>query len=187
MTKKELRQYIKEKRKLLSEDEAAELGSKISICISECKLYKEASIILAYWPLPGEADITQIIFDAKKHGKILAFPRLMNNSMDFYKTQRFADLKYGYMNLREPDERCKKVSLVELREALMIMPGVAFDTSLNRCGYGGGYYDRYLEKHPYIRKIAAAYEFQVFDEIPHEDTDIKPEMLFTEKRIITQL
>ena len=53
-----------------------------------------------------------------------------------------------------------------------------------RQGYGGGYYDRYLEKHPDIVHIALAFEFQVFPEVPFEAHDILPQMLVTEKRII---
>ena len=62
----------------------------------------------------------------------------------------------------------------------MIMPGVAFDRSRRRVGYGGGFYDRYLEAHPHHETIAAAFEFQVLPEVPWEPTDILPQMLVTE-------
>lgn len=68
-------------------------------------------------------------------------------------------------------------------QALIIMPGVAFDRKGNRIGYGGGYYDRYLQRHSAHITVAAAFEFQIFDEVPHEDTDIRPRMLVTEKGI----
>ena len=42
--------------------------------------------------------------------------------------------------------------------------------------YGGGYYDRYLEKHPGSVHIALAFEFQVFPEVPFEAHDILPQM-----------
>lgn len=67
----------------------------------------------------------------------------------------------------------------------MIMPGVAFDNNCHRVGYGGGFYDRYLEKHPKVKRIAAAFEFQILPEVPTEPTDIAPEMIVTEKQIIT--
>ena len=66
----------------------------------------------------------------------------------------------------------------------MIMPGVAFDKQNHRVGYGGGFYDRYLEKHPSLKRIAAAFEFQILPEVPTEPTDISPEIIVTEKQCI---
>ncbi|MCD8097239.1 MAG: 5-formyltetrahydrofolate cyclo-ligase, partial [Lachnospiraceae bacterium] len=53
----------------------------------------------------------------------------------------------------------------------------------HRGGYGGGYYDRYLERHPGLDHIAIAFEFQVFPEVPFEEHDILPQMLVTEEKI----
>lgn len=65
--------------------------------------------------------------------------------------------------------------------AMMVMPGVAFDRENHRVGYGGGFYDRFLEKHPCIRRVAVAFEFQMLPEVPTEPTDISPEIIVTEK------
>ena len=65
------------------------------------------------------------------------------------------------------------------------MPGVAFDEQRNRLGYGKGYYDRFLEKNPKHKTAAMAFDFQVQEkELPHEKTDLKPDVIVTEKRII---
>lgn len=66
----------------------------------------------------------------------------------------------------------------------MIMPGVAFDTFRNRIGYGKGCYDRYLKKYKGFHTIALAFEYQIVDEIPAEATDIRPEFVMTERRIL---
>ena len=63
----------------------------------------------------------------------------------------------------------------------MIMPGVAFDRKNHRVGYGGGFYDRFLEKHPLIRTVAVAFDFQILDQVPTEPTDIFPQIIITEK------
>ena len=66
----------------------------------------------------------------------------------------------------------------------MIMPGVAFDRENHRVGYGGGFYDRFLEKHPDIQRIAVAFSFQMMSEVPVEPTDIFPQIIVTENDII---
>jgi 5-formyltetrahydrofolate cyclo-ligase len=70
--------------------------------------------------------------------------------------------------------------------ALMILPGLAFDKSGARIGYGGGFYDRFLEKYPESAscKISLAYDFQVYDQLEIEDFDERVDGIITEKRII---
>ena len=63
---------------------------------------------------------------------------------------------------------------------------VAFDYNLNRLGYGGGYYDRYLAKFfkkKKIIKIGIAYSFQKLVKIPTNKYDIKLDYIVTEKRL----
>lgn len=67
----------------------------------------------------------------------------------------------------------------------MIMPGVAFDERCSRIGYGGGYYDKYLSKAKEIYKVAVAFEQQVYQELPCEAHDLRPDIIVTEKRILT--
>ena len=64
--------------------------------------------------------------------------------------------------------------------------GLAFDVTLNRIGYGGGFYDRYLVKNgDRYYKTAICFDYQVLDDIPAEEFDIRPDMIITDKRIIT--
>ena len=65
------------------------------------------------------------------------------------------------------------------------MPGVAFDIKRHRVGYGGGFYDRFLEAHPDLVTIALAFEFQVKEKVPFENSDIPPAKFVTEQRVLT--
>ena len=181
MTKKELRKEIRWKRSLLSEEEIQAMSREICGKIESCSMYKAADFIFAYIPLMGEVDLWPLINAAYKDKKHVAVPRVSGMGMEFYEIGNAADLKPGYMGILEPKDYCAEA---DSRNALMIMPGTAFDVKMHRCGYGGGFYDRYLEINPDIRRIAAAFDFQIYDEIPYEKTDIKPDIIVTEKRII---
>ena len=99
--------------------------------------------------------------------------------MKFYEIRSFAHLAPGAMHILEPDPAfCP--SLDDAEDALVILPGVAFNRELNRPGYGGGYYDRYLHIHGSHPTVAAAFDFQVVSKVPHEKNDLRPEILVTE-------
>ncbi|MBD3249381.1 5-formyltetrahydrofolate cyclo-ligase [Candidatus Woesearchaeota archaeon] len=66
---------------------------------------------------------------------------------------------------------------------IVIIPGIAFDKSGNRLGYGSGFYDIFLQDIT-STKVALAYEFQIFNNIPSEPHDITMDYIITEKRII---
>jgi len=67
---------------------------------------------------------------------------------------------------------------------LVIVPGVVFDKNLNRIGFGKGYYDKILNRlKPSAKKVALAHDFQVLEDIPAEEHDVKMDMIITEKNI----
>lgn len=73
---------------------------------------------------------------------------------------------------------------------LVCLPGAAFDRSCHRIGYGGGFYDRYLGDTacPQMKYVTAALSFncQIFEEIPWETHDIRPEQIITQTEIISR-
>lgn len=166
--------------------------------------YKTAKTVFLYMDLPGEVQTRELILQCLKDGKRVAVPGIvsvndnhkqgMNDNdaepcfadekeMRFYEIKDFDHLVRGAMNILEPDPASSSCLDGE-EDALVIMPGVAFDRNRNRIGYGGGFYDRYLQSHRNHPTIAAAYDFQVFDEVPHTKTDIRPRRLVTPSRCL---
>ena len=73
----------------------------------------------------------------------------------------------------------------EDESALVIMPGLAFDKDRHRIGYGGEFYDRYLQEHPNHPAAAAAFDFQIFDQLPSDVHDLRPDVIFTPDTVFT--
>ena len=68
---------------------------------------------------------------------------------------------------------------------ILLVPLVAYDKNLNRIGYGGGFYDRYIKKIKKNKKIITiglAYSFQKVKKIPVNKYDIKLDFIVTEKK-----
>ncbi|MEG0108573.1 MAG: 5-formyltetrahydrofolate cyclo-ligase, partial [Lachnospiraceae bacterium] len=122
-------------------------------------------------------------FDAWKKGKRVGIPKIQNHTMKFYYISHMQDVEEGKYNILEPTTK----ELANNPEALIVMPGVAFDKERNRIGYGGGYYDRYLKLHPCGQTIALSYEIQCVSHISAEAFDFRPEILVTEGRILPMI
>ncbi len=65
-----------------------------------------------------------------------------------------------------------KLELVDKID-LIVVPGVVFDVTGNRIGYGKGYYDRSLRKYKDVYKIGLAFDFQMVNSVPVDDWDEK--------------
>ena len=179
--KTEIRKKVLAMRRALSSEENFLKSSAITERLLLSPLWQEAKTVLAYVSKPDEVNTWMLIEAAWKSGKTVAVPKVVSNEkMLFSRIDSFDELKPGCMNIPEPVE----IREIDTSGALVILPGVAFDEKRNRIGYGGGYYDRFLAAEPGHRTCALAFELAVIDEVPTEETDIKPEMIVTEKRII---
>lgn len=178
-TKKSLRKDILTIRNNISKELISDYSCKIINQIKALPLYLDARDICIYMPIRNEVNLTYIIKAARAAGKRIWLPKVTDNEMDFYPYDEKTRLTEGAYHIPEPDS---DVKLLPDEHTLVIMPGAVFDKRHNRIGYGGGYYDRYLVRNPLCSKIAVCYEFQIVDDIPSEEHDVKPELIVTEKR-----
>jgi len=66
----------------------------------------------------------------------------------------------------------------------IILPMLGFDRTGGRIGYGAGYYDRFLEKHPGLRKIGIAFACQEIDRLRVDENDVRMDFIITEDGIV---
>ena len=181
-SKKEIRAKVKKNRREATPEQIRENSNLICekfLCLPE---YKEAEVVFAYMDCKNEVETKKVIEQCWKDGKTIAVPKVFGEIMKYYVISSYDDLEEGYFGIPEPKH--ERLREIVCEDGLMILPGVAFDVSRHRVGYGGGFYDRYLEAHPDMKKIAFAFEFQMFEEVPFEEFDRQPEKIITEKRII---
>ena len=178
--KKAIRKQIFKARKEHSDTWIEEKSRRITELLTALPEYEDADRIMAYADYNHEVITRYIIEQSWKDGKEVAVPKVFGKDMVFYRLTDFSQLESGYFGIPEPKEDGETVSW---EDAMMVMPGVAFDENCNRVGYGGGFYDRFLEKHPGIRRVAVGFSFQILSEVPTEPTDIRPQVIVTEEKI----
>lgn len=178
-TKKDIRKYIYGVRKKCTDQEIENWSRKITEKVLSHPAFIQAEKIMVYADYNHEVITRYIIEEAWKLKKEVAVPKVSGKDMIFYKLTDFSQLEEGYYGIPEPT----KGQIADWQDALMIMPGVAFDRDNHRVGYGGGFYDRFLEKHPGLVRLAIAFEFQILAQVPVEPTDILPQIIITEEKL----
>ena len=192
-TKKEIRKAVLAERSALDEETVALASQVICRKIMETDAYEEASDICLYMPMKNEVDVLLLAEAAEEDGKRVWVPKVVEKAagQGAAKTagtmvfNRFTglgeeDIVTGAYDIRE--SRSEEI-LEPNDRTLIIMPGAVFTPWKDRIGYGGGFYDRFLEEHPACRTIAACYDLQVVDELPVEAHDRKPDYVVCETSV----
>ena len=175
ITKKAARAVVREQRKCLSQEQLFKSSREIcqTICAMEC--YETAGTIYCYAAVRGEINLSFLIRQGWRDGKKVALPKTLGKEMAFYPIEDFSQLTPGFMGIPEPDGT--DLPLVPTKDDILIMPGLAYDRSKNRAGYGGGYYDRYLCACGSCVKLAPAMDFQIFEQLESEAFDMRPDRI----------
>ncbi|MDB2698199.1 5-formyltetrahydrofolate cyclo-ligase [Candidatus Pelagibacter bacterium] len=180
MNKSKIRnKIIKIRKKKFNKNLKIQLGKFISFL----KIYKlNLKSIGGYYPSNYEIDDLEILnFLEKKNFKVSLPIIKKDNQMNFCSWSSNDPLKINKFGIPEP------VSSKIFYPDILLVPLVAYDSSLNRLGYGGGYYDRYIEKIEKIKKvikIGLAFSFQKISSIPINRYDKKLDFIVNEKEIL---
>ena len=180
--KKELRSYIKTKRK--SVENKAEKDSLVAQNLLSLDEIKKADTVLCYISLDDEICTDEIVRVLLDSDKSVGAPYCVDNNgnMDFYYITDFDDLRIQSFGVREPViEKCKKVTSFD--NTIIILPGLCFDSNGNRLGYGKGYYDRFLQIHSLI-SVGLCYNSLIVKKVPTDMYDKKADIIVTENDII---
>lgn len=178
--KKDIRKSKLAQRRKLTETQVLEMSKHILTSVVSTDIYKASGKLCLYMPIHNEVDVSLLIDRAISDKKEIFLPKVNGDSMDFYYYDRSVSLLRGAYDILEPES---EIILSPDEATLIIMPGAAFSKNCDRIGYGGGYYDRYLERYPYVNTIAVAYDFQIDETLPSEHTDYRPDYIIGEDKI----
>ena len=176
--KAELRKKILQEMKTLSQEQKQAMDQVLTERFLQHPFYQEAKTIATYLSFPHEFQTQELIDQALKDGKKVLIPKTYpKGRMEFvvYNPQQLAKTSFG---LLEPQGDLEVVEPSQID--LIHVPGLAFTTEGYRIGYGGGYYDRYLE-HFAGHTMSTIYPCQV-QEFNSEDHDIAVQEVLIDER-----
>ena len=181
--KDKIRKEILAKRNILSDKD---INKKSDLIIKNLASYIEnIQNIMIFMDMKTEVKITKLLgLYPKKNFFISKITNSKNREMKInkYNKNELILHKFGYYESSSNDFYDEKILDV------VIVPALAFDSKKNRIGFGGGYYDTFLEK---VRQknnkalfIGVCYDFQIIDHIPTEKHDVTLDFVVSENKII---
>ncbi|MBZ2175933.1 5-formyltetrahydrofolate cyclo-ligase [Schnuerera sp. xch1] len=186
MDKKVLRQTMIEKRRNLPKEKRMEKSKIIQDNLFNFKPFKRSNFIFTFISTDEEINTHNIIKKSIIAGKRIGVPitvpkekkMIVSELKDFDK-----ELELGFYDILTPQNKYIREVSPNIIDVVLV-PGLIFTKDGYRIGYGGGYYDRFLNKTTDVVKIGLCFEMQLSETIPISTYDIPVDYIITEERII---
>ena len=178
--KAELRKQVLQEMKAIPREQKQAIDQALTEGLLQHSFYQETNTIATYLSFPHEFQTQGLIEQALKDGKKVLIPKTYpKGRMDFvvYDLQQLVKTSFG---LLEPQGNLEVVAASQID--LIHVPGLAFTMEGYRIGYGGGYYDRYLE-HFSGHTLSTVYPCQIRDFSPENHDIPVQEVLIDEGNI----
>lgn len=182
--KRELRNTVLNQMSNLGVEQHRELSKHIitnAVKFLDNHPFKTIALTLSRFP---EVDTSPLIEYLWQQGKTVCVPKSDGSTkrMQFYKINSWSDIEPGYKEILEPKESsCDAVAKSEID--CIIVPGVVFTFSGYRIGFGGGFYDRYLQDFSGVT-CSLLTSLQLEEQLPIEQHDVPVQYLITEQNIM---
>lgn len=181
--KRQLRQRVRASRDSIS----PELRRQKALAVAALALPRlaTAQIVGVYCPMRSELDPGDVIDGLRARGCIIAYPRMLPNNMvlEFARVDADQQLVEGSFQVFEPGPGATAVALDAIDTFLV--PGLSFDSSGNRLGWGKGYYDYTLAKNSRALRVGLCFQEQIATSLPCDATDQTMDWVVTDKEAFT--
>ena len=169
MDKQALRAEIRAEKRAMTPAQIEAASDRLAELLFAHPAYQAAKSLYGYLSYNQEVRTAKILQQAQKDGKRVAVPKVFGDEMRFLWLDDLSAVAPGAYNIPEP---VADTPVADDETALVLMPGLAFDPDGHRCGYGGGFYDKYLAAHRQHVTLALCYDFQMFAHLDVDDYDI---------------
>jgi 5-formyltetrahydrofolate cyclo-ligase len=184
--KAELRRLIRARVEAIDPRVIAAWSAKIADRLVKTDAWREAEAVFVFLSMPHEVATNEIIERAFEEGKQVCVPRVHGRDIRFHRIEHLSlPWERHPFGVLEPPPECPVVdqSAPTCPRSLVVAPGLAFDTSGHRLGYGGGFYDRFLtefRRECLVAIIGITFSPQVVDLVPTGPNDVRLDAVLTE-------
>lgn len=179
--KQDLRREILRKRLLLDSHDVMMFSSLIVESVLTIDCVKEAQCVMAYCAYKNEPNMLALTNSLLDMGKMVSLPYITEDDDLIAVDYNFDSvMKSNIFGIAEPIITNKSEIAVP---DVVLVPGIAFDKSGNRIGYGLGYFDRFLKKFDAC-KIGVCFDLQLVPHVESKPHDVRMDIIVTQSKII---
>lgn len=176
--KAQLRVHVRALRRAITAEQRERDAALLAERLVGLPEISQAKLVLAYGANAEEVDPEPALRRLRAAGVRVAYPRVAGDTLDLHEVDHYSDLVPGSFGINEPRAEAPRVDASSI-EAVLV-PAVAFDKEGYRVGYGGGFYDRFLDRlPPDTPRIGIAFDEQIVDAVPHEPHDRRVQVVVT--------
>lgn len=181
--KNTIRKQMKALQRALSDKERRLTGQAVEKQLFLMPEFQKCCIFFTYLSYRTEIPTHELINSAIAAGKTVAAPKVTGDgTMVFYQIDSLQSCVPGAFGIPEPQGG--RVLTPEMADSFLLLPGLAFTRTGKRLGYGGGYYDRYLNAYSEAFRAAPAYPFSVLEDIPTAEHDMRADAVILPTGVI---
>ena len=184
--KRRLRAALSRSLRSISSEQAEVAGRRAAQELVAWSGFAQASEIVVFASLAGELDTRPFLEATRSAGKTALLPRLHAEDLEFVAVDDFEGLVSGRYGVLEPGPDCVARSVAT--NAIVLVPGLAFDTRGGRLGRGAGYYDRALaglrRRSDSTTSIGVGFAIQIIDRVPMTSHDVRIDAVLTEDALV---
>lgn len=177
MDKSDLRRELAARRDAVPIPERDDLARAAALQVARVPEWAAARLVGLYVPIKSETPTRPLLELALREEKSVAVPRVAGDALAYHVVRSFEGLAPGAFGIPEP------AAADAVKPDVVIVPGLAFDASGARLGYGRGYFDRLLSDYGGTA-IGLAFDFQVLARLPQDTHDVAVDVVATEARLI---
>ncbi len=185
--KRALRRVMRAARERVTAADRARMGLAAGETLMALPELVGAKIISAYVPTRGELDVSFVVAERAMAGTTVVYPRVEvgRRGLRFHAVVPETPMTIGAFGILEPSADAPEIPAEEID--LIMVPGLAFDATGRRLGYGGGYYDELAARLRVSGRgflVGIGYDFQLVDRCPSGEQDVALDGIVTDARVV---
>jgi 5-formyltetrahydrofolate cyclo-ligase len=180
--KQAMRALMRELRGAIPPEERRSLAKQVEERLFGLPAMRDAQTVMLFSSFGTEVPTQRMIERAWDAGQRVVLPLLRQGSIRVAAVRRGQALwASSYGPMEPPDDEPVASEEIEV----VVAPGLAFDRSANRLGYGGGHYDRLLGRlQPDAKTIGIGFQVQLVDAVPHGRSDRPLDAVVTDREVV---
>ena len=181
-SKHDLRARMRATREAIPVDERIRRSGEVAARMLDLPETGRARRVLTFLSFGSEVSTAPILAGLRARRVAVAVPLLTEGQMEAVDLPEGAPLVPSSYGAMEPADR---VGVAPKEIDLVVAPGLAFDRSGRRLGYGGGYFDAFLGRVRTDCAVAGVcFAEQVVDEVPAGPDDVAVGVVVTDTEVI---